>query len=377
MVRHATPSIVSVAVVAFVVLAATTTGPERANAQDGQAAACPIPASDVEMGVEVCVDRGSGAVYFEGDRITICVTANIPQILIFPPPPPPTIRLVDIVNGVEQGEIFREDFVSGERCVERVIGPPLGQETIRAEAIGNDGRVFAMSAVSFRTVPAQPQPSPSPSPSARYIEAALDLSAPCIPAAGEDACDAGRRALWNGETGAWAARGVTDPDEVFIQTVIQRVRSGDPAAISNLARILGWPYLKVTLLRFAQDELVEITNLGGGAQDLTGWTVRSPATGDAVALPAGRLLQPGEPCFVHTGPTRASPGDRCYVIAPARPDLPEGLWPDDAGAVVLFAGPLGLIADETRYSADVDDQPPPPNLRGTTRLVVDPAAGGR
>jgi hypothetical protein len=377
MARHAKRRFLSAALIVLVMLGASASVPERAGAQDRQAATCPIPASDVDMGVAVCVDRGAGAVYAEGDRITICVTANIPQILIFPPPPPPTIRLVDIVNGVEQGEIFREDFVSGERCVERVIGPPFGQETIRAEALGDDGRVFAMSAVGFRTVPAQLQPSPSPPSSARYIEAALDLSAPCIPAGGDDVCAAGRRALWNGDAGAWAARGVTDPDEVFVQTVILRVRAGDPAAIANLARILGSPYLKVTMLRFAQDELVEVTNLGGGAQDLTGWSVRSPATGDAVALPAGVLLQPGERCFVHTGPTRASPSDRCYVITPARPDLLEGLWPDDAGAIVLFAGPLGLIADETRYSADVNDQPPPPNLQGTTRVVVGPPAGGR
>jgi hypothetical protein len=379
-----TPPIIAVVVALYITAAVA---PSRAAAQDPTAVvACPVPVSAIpgNGSLAVCVDRGAGAVYVVGDSIRICVTANIPQILIFPPPPPPTIRLTSVVDGVSQGVIFEDAFTTDARCIDRTIQPPLGQETIRAEAIGDDGRVFVTDEVSFRTVPAQPSPSPTPTPtpsptpspaptpSTFYMESALDLNAPCIPEAGRSACDATRRSLWNGEAAAWAARGVTDPDARFNETVVFRVRAGDPAAIGNIAKVLGWPYLKVTLLRFAQDELVEITNLGGGAQDLTGWTVRSPANGVEVALPAGRLLQPGERCFVHTGATNADPGARCYVITAARPDLPDGIWPDAGGSIVLFAGPLGLAADDTRYSADVGNQPPPPNLQGTT-----PVTGGR
>jgi hypothetical protein len=77
----------------------------------------------------------------------------------------------------------------------------------------------------------------------------------------------------------------------------------------------------VVILRVALGARASVPNRAG-AQDLTGWTVRSPAIGDAVALPAGCLLRPGERCFVYTGPTRARSDDRCYVIAPARPDRP-------------------------------------------------------
>jgi hypothetical protein len=37
-------------------------------------------------GLAVCVDRGEGSTYTEGDRITVCASANIPTIAIYPPP---------------------------------------------------------------------------------------------------------------------------------------------------------------------------------------------------------------------------------------------------------------------------------------------------
>lgn len=380
MVRRFNTLALSMIAVIVVFAAAAAVDPSRVGAQDPRAVStCPVPISAIPANgsLAVCVDRGSGAVYVAGDPITICVTANIPQIAIFPPPPPPAIRLTSAVDGISQGVIFEEAFTTDVRCINRTIQPPFGQETITAAAIGDDGRVFLTAEVSFRSVPAQPSPSPipsptpspTPSPSPRYIESALDLSAPCIPEAGRPDCDATRRSLWNGEDAAWAACGVTDPDTRFNETVVFRVRAGDPAAIGNIAKALGWPYLKVTLLRYAEDELVEITNLGGGAQDLTGWSVRSPANSVEVALPAGHSLQPGESCFVHTGPTNANPGNRCYVVTSVRPDLPDGIWPDEGGTIVLFAGPLDLVADDARYSADVDNQPPPPNLQGTTTVT--------
>jgi hypothetical protein len=177
---------------------------------------------------------------------------------------------------------------------------------------------------------------------------------------------------------AWAARGVTDPNARFNETVVLRVRAGDPAAISNIAKALGRPYVKVTRLAFgAGREVVEVTNLGGAAQDLTGWTVRSPALDVTVALP-DEIIAPGESCYVLTGRPGATAGFECRVFTgtPENPPVapPSGIWPDDGGTVVLFADPIAIMADETRYSADVDSQPPPPNLQGVTRVVVDPPA---
>ncbi len=59
-----------------------------------------------------------------------------------------------------------------------------------------------------------------------------------------------RAALWNGEEPAWTARRIANPDTRFNETVVFRVRAGDPAAIRNIARVLGAPYLKITWLRF-------------------------------------------------------------------------------------------------------------------------------
>lgn len=135
-------------------------------------------------------------------------------------------------------------------------------------------------------------------------------------------------------------------------------------AISNVARLLGWPYVKVTRLRFVFDEFVEVTNLGGGAQDIGGWTLRSPR-GTAFTFPAGTVLQPGGRCTVYTGPARNNPTGECLMRTPPPPprDRPGGHWPDDAGEVVLFYDALNLLADDTFYSADPNNQPPPPNLQ--------------
>jgi hypothetical protein len=119
-----------------------------------------------------------------------------------------------------------------------------------------------------------PLTAPGQPAARRYTEAFLDLSdpRPCIPEPGQRTCSAFRAALWNGEAAAWAELGVTDPDARFNETVVFRVRAGDPAVISIIARFLGGPYLQVTRVKFVGsepgqvDEYVEVANLGGGAQ---------------------------------------------------------------------------------------------------------------
>lgn len=195
------------------------------------------------------------------------------------------------------------------------------------------------------------------------VEAELLLNdpRPCIPATGQRACDAGREALWNGESAAWAARGVVDGDARFRETVIFRVRAGDPAAIAAIARILGAPYLKITRIQFAGGEVVEITNLGGGPQDLTGWSLRSPTTGVRVNLPVGVVLRPGGKCSISTALPQANQGGECRAFSGTVSN--DGVWPDDAGRVVLYYDALDLPGDDTSYSADPAGQPPPPNLQ--------------
>jgi flagellar hook assembly protein FlgD len=196
---------------------------------------------------------------------------------------------------------------------------------------------------------------------ARYSESALDLGElrPCIPVPGDASCDFTRLALWNGDAQAWAARGVTNADARFNETVVFRVRAGDPAAIRNIARILGWPYLQITRLKFAgtAPEFVEITNLGGGAQDAGGWTVRSPQRNVTTPLPAGLVLGAGQSCRVYTGSIQ---GDSCGGAMLVGPDV----WPDAGGRTVLYADPIDLPAADTRYDAGAASQPPPPNLQG-------------
>jgi hypothetical protein len=196
----------------------------------------------------------------------------------------------------------------------------------------------------------------------------LDEIRPCIPESGQQACDAMRAGLWNGEAAAWDQRGVTDPDQRFIETVVFRVRAGDPAVIRNIARLLTppAPYNQVTFIRFrgtAQgqtDEYVEVTNLGGGSQDMTGWTLRSPDRDRIFNFPAGFVLAGGQSCRVYTGaPQENSCGNASFNST--------DVWPDDGGRVVLFFDALNLSSVDTIYRADPSNQPAPPNLQGVAQ----------
>jgi hypothetical protein len=133
--------------------------PASARAQEPGAQAVSVcPAFEAPNGVAVCVDRGAGATYVEGDPIRICVTVNIPQIAIFPPPPPPLVRVTDHVDGHPPRVIFEEYFAGGQRCIDGTITAPFGRETIRAEVIDRQGRVFASDSTVFFSQPRQQPP---------------------------------------------------------------------------------------------------------------------------------------------------------------------------------------------------------------------------
>jgi hypothetical protein len=114
---------------------------------------CPVPVENVQTGLDVCVDRGEGSIYREGESITICVTANLPVIAIYPPPPPPTIQVMGSVNGSPEQLIFETAMHSGQQCITSTIVPPTGQETIRAIAIGDNGQVTYTDQTNFWSTP--------------------------------------------------------------------------------------------------------------------------------------------------------------------------------------------------------------------------------
>ena len=194
-------------------------------------------------------------------------------------------------------------------------------------------------------------------------EAALEVvdPPPCIPPPDEARCDAERAALWDGDPAAWEARGVTDGDAVLRETIVLRAEAGDPLTISAIAWALEMPYLKVTYVRFVGvepgqvDEFIEVTNRGGGTQAETTWEVRSVERGRVVRVLA-RALAPGEWCRLYTGQPSEAP---CAAGSLSTFDL----WPDEGGTIEVRLIPTGLLVDRTRYSADPQDQPPPPNLQ--------------
>jgi hypothetical protein len=125
--------------------------PRPASAAIG--AICPTPTSQVSQGIDVCVDRGDNATYQAGDLITVCVSANIPQIMIFPPPPPPTIKVENVLADGSTRLLIEAQMASGQQCSAGTIVEPFGQETIRAQAIGQDGKAFQEDTATITTAP--------------------------------------------------------------------------------------------------------------------------------------------------------------------------------------------------------------------------------
>jgi len=210
--------------------------------------------------------------------------------------------------------------------------------------------------------------SATSAPSTLYRAALLSLAdpRPCIPEVGDAQCTPERNSLWNGEADAWARRGVTNPDDRFNETVVFRVRASDPAVIAIIARFLEAPYLQITRVQFSgsatgqTDEYVEVTNLGGGDQEMTGWTVRSPGRDRIYRFPNGFVMTAGRACRIYTG----SGGEgACGLPGWNSTDV----WPDDQGRAVLYYDALDLPGADTRYSADSANQPPPPNLIGVSQ----------
>jgi hypothetical protein len=86
--------------------------------------------------------------------------------------------------------------------------------------------------------------------------AQLDMESPCIPLPNQTACDESRRRLWAADPVSWGvtlrSRGVSQPtpEQIFDEALMMRLDSRDPAAQSALSRLMGWPHIRITALRF-------------------------------------------------------------------------------------------------------------------------------
>jgi hypothetical protein len=215
-----------------------------------------------------------------------------------------------------------------------------------------------------------PAPSPTQAPPAAFSVSRLSMASPCIPASGQSRCDDTRLKLWNGDLDAWAAdqtgRGkpAPTPDERFVLTYEYRIGANDPAAIASLAQGLGWPKIYITAIKYRgaaagePDEYVEMTNVGGLEQDMTGWRLHAVESNTDFYFSDGSALAPGASCRFYTGQVR---DDSCPGTVNVST---SGVWNDDSGSAELWYDPLALLADTTRYSAGPNNQPPPPALQG-------------
>lgn len=230
-------------------------------------------------------------------------------------------------------------------------------------------------------VPPSPEPTPAPTPTATpapppppaatpFSLSVLDMGQPCIPVAPALLCDAARQALWTGDQAAWRARFEAEArpaptaDDVFVATLTFRVEAGDPATIGAIAEQLGWAHVRIIASRFRGvtptelDEWVEVKNLGGGAQDMSGWSVRIEGSALSWRFADGFILDPGVACKFYTGTPRPDSCSGSSSIAE------RGVLDNNSGTISLWVNFLDLKANEVRYNADPAQQPPPPNLQG-------------
>ncbi len=255
-----------------------------------------------------------------------------------------------------------------------------GQFTRLDLTITGAGAPAATATVAAAPAAATPAPTAAPPPSAgRFTTAWLNLSpdaSRCVPPGSDARCDEVRQRLWIGDQTAWTAemarlgRPAPTPDEVFILTYEFRIGAADPAAITSLAQGLGWPKVYVTAVKFRgaaageADEYVEITNVGGASQEMTGWRAFSVQSATDFFFSDGSVLEPGARCRFYTGAAQPDSCPGSFNVAT------QGVWDDTAGSAELWYDPLALLADKTRYAAEPSAQPPPPNLVGTTNAPV-------
>ena len=143
----------AVAVAAMAVSPAAAQSPSAAQPPVVCALAINPEGLSTLFGVDVCIDRGDGAFYFEGETIHICVAVRLAQIQVFPPPPAPLLRLTNSVNG-GPSRLLLEDFIaSGQRCIAAVIQGPFGSEIVRADLITADGTIIGTDSASFTSAP--------------------------------------------------------------------------------------------------------------------------------------------------------------------------------------------------------------------------------
>jgi hypothetical protein len=225
-------------------------------------------------------------------------------------------------------------------------------------------------------------PTPTPTPidrtRPRPTTAWLDLNpdrSRCVPEFGAPVCDQRRQKLWSGDPKTWAdeqfRQGMPEPgpNEVFQLTYEFRLAAGDPAALATMARGMGWAQVFITRTRFRNPfpgesdtyyNYVEVLNVGGAAQDLTDWELRSSTTSDVFVFAPGFILEPGVECRVRRPNDR--PEDCPGEWRPGRTlDDRAGHTPD-RGDLELWVAPLDLLAERRSYSGDSREQPPPPNL---------------
>ncbi|MBI2760759.1 MAG: lamin tail domain-containing protein [Chloroflexi bacterium] len=214
-------------------------------------------------------------------------------------------------------------------------------------------------------------PTGTPTPTAPFTLSRLNFEGSlCIPPAGQSRCDDTRTKLWNGDRDAWTAeearrsRPAPDPDAVFLLTYEFRIGAFDPAAIRSLAQGLGWPKVYITAIRYRgtaggeADEYVEISNVGGIEQDMTGWRLHAVESNTDFFFSEGSVLGAGAVCRFYTGQVRDDSCPGTVNVATS------GVWDDNAGSAELWYDPLALLADTTRYSANRNSQPTAPALQG-------------
>jgi len=195
---------------------------------------------------------------------------------------------------------------------------------------------------------AAPTPSPSPQPSGAPAGAAPAPARPAPTAAAAAPALAPVAAVRPGQPPVPAPP--LEPPSLALTDGFVLAQPDDDAAAGAI--YAGTPLIRLTAIWLrgsdtsgggdGRYQYVEIGNLGGAAQDLSGWALQGDSgtiAGLMYYFPAGLTLNPGDSCRIYVGhPAEATCGDSSFALFPFWGDHGDaGLW-DAAGNLVDLLG---------------------------------------
>jgi hypothetical protein len=229
------------------------------------------------------------------------------------------------------GELLRESgLLAGALAPDHLVGGSLVARAPRPQLAWRSDTGWGMSGTASGASGAGGDAGPPPTATAGASIQATATSVPAaVPSASSTPAPTVSSAVPIGATATPASSGGS---------------SGAPARPATLPQP-GAAIVIREIVNQGRAEHVVVANDGMAAQELTGWTLRSPNGGQTYVFPPGFVLAPGGTVNVHSGA-----GDPATLNRPPT-DLyatKSNVW-NNAGDIGQIVDPTGRVVSEKRY----------------------------